>query len=45
MFNINFDDDWIRTGDLWIYKRLLYQLCHNHFPGKDYWIIILNKTT
>ena len=27
-----FADDWIRTVDLWYWKRLLYQLSHNHFP-------------
>ena len=25
-------DDWIRTVDLWIWKRLLYQLSHNLCP-------------
>ena len=29
---INFADDWIRTADLWYWKRPLYQLSHNHFP-------------
>ena len=29
---INFADDWIRTADLWYWKRLLYQLSHNHCP-------------
>ena len=28
MFNINFADDWIRTVDLWYWKRPLYQLSH-----------------
>ena len=32
MFNINFADDWIRTVDLWYWKRPLYQLSHNHCP-------------
>ena len=27
-----FADDWIRTADLWHWKRPLYQLSHNHFP-------------
>ena len=31
MFNINFANNWIRTMDLWYWKRLLYQLSHNHF--------------
>ena len=31
MFNVNFADDWIRTTDLWCWKRPLYQLSHNHF--------------
>ena len=31
MFNLIFlADDWIRTADLWIWKRKLYQLSHNH---------------
>ena len=30
--HINFADDWIRTADLWFWKRPLYQLRHNHFP-------------
>ena len=34
MFNINFANDWIRTVDLWYQKQPLYQLSHNHFPGK-----------
>ena len=25
-------DDWIRTADLWLWKRLLHQLRHNHCP-------------
>ena len=25
-----FADDWIRTADLWNWKRLLFQLSHNH---------------
>ena len=34
MFNIFiFADDWIRTADLWNWKRPLYQLSHNHCPG------------
>ena len=33
MFNIIFfADDWFRTADLWIWKQLLYQLSHNHYP-------------
>ena len=28
----SFDDDWIRTADFWCWKRLLYQLSHNHCP-------------
>ena len=28
MFNIKFPDDWIRTKDLWYWKRLLYQLSY-----------------
>ena len=32
MFNINFEDDWIRTTDLWCRKQPLYQLSHNHYP-------------
>ena len=32
MFNIFFADDWILTADLWIRKRPLYQLSHNHCP-------------
>ena len=28
MFNINFADDWIRSADLWYWKRPLYQLSH-----------------
>ena len=28
--NINVDDDWIQTADLWCQKRTLYQLSHNH---------------
>ena len=31
MFNINFVDDWIWTADLWLHKRPLYQLSHNHW--------------
>ena len=27
-----FADDWIRTADLWYWKRPLYQLCHDHCP-------------
>ena len=33
MFNINFADDWIRTTDLWNWKRLLYQLSHDNWPN------------
>ena len=29
--SINFADDWIRTADLWYWKRPLYQLSHNHY--------------
>ena len=32
MFSIKFADDWIRTTDLWYWKRPLYQLSHNHCP-------------
>ena len=28
----NFANDWIRTTNLWCWKRPLYQLHHNHFP-------------
>ena len=28
----NSADDWIQTADLWHWKQLLYQLCHNHCP-------------
>ena len=31
MFNINIANDWIRTADLWNWKRPHYQLSHNHF--------------
>ena len=31
-FNINFDNGWIRTADLWCWKQQLYQLSHNHCP-------------
>ena len=34
MFNINFADDWIRAVDLWYWKRMLYQLSHNHFQER-----------
>ena len=30
MFNIKFDDDGIRTVDLWRRKKPLYQLSHSH---------------
>ena len=30
--DIKFADDWIRTADLWHWKRLLCQLSHNHCP-------------
>ena len=33
MFNINFADCWIRTEDLWLWKRPLYQLSHNLLPS------------
>ena len=39
MFNIFFADDWIRTADLWHWKRLLYQLSHNHCP-KNYPLLL-----
>ena len=29
MFNMNFDNEWIRTAELWYWKRLLHQLSHN----------------
>ena len=29
-----FAEDWIRTADLWNWKRPLYQLSHNHCPMK-----------
>ena len=29
--HINFADDWIRTTDLWGWKRPLYLLHHNHY--------------
>ena len=32
MFNMNFDNDWIWTADLWYWKQPLYHLSHNHFP-------------
>ena len=35
MFCINFDDDWIRSVDLWIWKQLPYQLSHNHYAIVD----------
>ena len=33
MFNIIFANVWIQTADLWIWKRLLYQLNHHHCPS------------
>ena len=27
----NIANDWIRTADLWYWKRPLYQLCHNQY--------------
>ena len=30
MFNRNLANDWIRTADLWYWKRLLNHLSHNH---------------
>ena len=27
-----FADEWIRTTDLWFWKRPLYQLSRNHWP-------------
>ena len=42
MFNINFDNDWIRTTDLWHRKRQLYQLSHNHCPRWIYHLFIGN---
>ena len=33
MSNINFDNEWIRTTDLWCGRRPLYQLSHNHCPN------------
>ena len=32
MLNVKFANDWIRTADLWCWKRLLYQLSHHHCP-------------
>ena len=32
MSDKKFANDWIRTADLWCWKRLLYQLSHNHIP-------------
>ena len=32
MYSNFFADDWIRTVDLWYWKRPLYQLSHNHCP-------------
>ena len=40
MFNINFAYDWIRTVDLWYWKRPLYQLSHNHFQE---WLVCLDS--
>ena len=34
MLNVKFADDWIQTKDLWYWKRLLYELSHNHCPLK-----------
>ena len=42
MFNINFADDCSWTADFWYWKRLLYQLSHNHFLGPEYLIRLLN---
>ena len=33
LFNKSFANDWIRTTDLWCWRRLLYQLSHNHCPS------------
>ena len=39
MYIVNFADDWIRTAEVWYWKRLLYQLCHNHCPVKTFLIV------
>ena len=28
--NVHFENDWIRTSDLWCRKRPLYQQCYKH---------------
>ena len=37
--SVFFANDWIRTTDLWNWKRLLYQLSHNHCP--DFYTLTL----
>ena len=37
-------DDWIRTGNHWCRKRLLYQLCHNHWPCSQYSLNAISTT-
>ena len=33
LFNIKLADGWIRTVDLWFWKRPLYQMSHTHCPS------------
>ena len=41
-----FADDWIRTNDLWFWKRPLYQLSHNHCPCTQttFWKVFYSRS-
>ena len=39
---LNFSDAWIQTADLWSWKRLLYQLSHNHRPEEGIKIVAVS---
>ena len=39
-----FANDWIRTADLWNWKRPLYQLSHNHVIYYSAFIHILTSS-
>ena len=44
--NVHFENDWIRTSDLWCRKRPLYQQCYKHCTKmhKMFWVWTLVRT-
>ena len=45
MFIINLANEWIRTAELWYWKRPLCQLSHNHFPRFPFCFLSILKWT